>query len=461
MNGLAAGDKAGGTLGKRRQRRHENCTSPFALPRAVSHSPSRARLSTVTAVFSGNAKIVRPSHRDLSVTHEPVNAPTFAPPPVGFPSSLYIPASLDRGGPAAAASCHSAANGRGAESSEQRSASAGQYSLSLTGVRRSLRRAMGNGATPGSGGPVEDLLRAMDDEIVTWLDTLVFRSSQQAAASAGPRVIDDTPVELGGEGVTEPALSEISRSPTTLVWSLPGAYDRWLAHVIARYYGLLSFSRDERIMPPSGDTTATPTTTRRLTHLVRVHAARPNTASATAAFETPPTSELSAADTDGLSSVDALSDVASSAAEMDPSSASSSDDEPDDAASLAHEDAGDDADATLNDGEGEGDITLDASEALAALSIEHADTDIDADADDEIGSLASSLASLPPPSTLRERARRRQKGGARRRRPRSASSSPSRSPARFEEPQAKAKKQFQQGVRPAQSFMTFLYGASS
>lgn len=100
--------------------------------------------------------------------------------------------------------------------------------LTRKGVRKYIRNA----------GPyAEQLVRDFEREIVEWLncDVVVNPDNQQVASR-----------RIGSKG----DVFELERSPVQLVWSTD-AFPRYILHCVARYHGLVSFSKDT----PSGQRT--------------------------------------------------------------------------------------------------------------------------------------------------------------------------------------------------------------
>ncbi|PCH43372.1 hypothetical protein WOLCODRAFT_164384 [Wolfiporia cocos MD-104 SS10] len=225
------------------------------------------------AQFVGNAHIVPPTKRDYAIPL-PEKTPTFpAPLPPYIPRSVPIPPSAP-------------------PTHEPSSAAAGRFSLSLKGMRRTLRRA---------GPRTEALVRDVEGALLAWLADNVLLAPDDAAPLAFPGV------PLGETGVVH----EVQRAPLRLVWSVPDdAFARYVVHCCARFHGVVSFSKDD---PPH-----------RLTHLLRPNVTRPTRAPAARraapALDTPPATDLSEyhssdATSDAYLSSDAASDVGS---ERDP-----------------------------------------------------------------------------------------------------------------------------------------------
>ncbi|KAM0789984.1 hypothetical protein ACM66B_005316 [Microbotryomycetes sp. NB124-2] len=250
-DGVAA--SGGQKGGRRRQRRIEN------------------------AQLSGNPMAVRPMKRDfLSPGIPAAESTVFAPPPSSFPRSLYVPA---------------APTGK----TRHAPSTAGQFRMSARGTRRTLRSMMGT--NKGEGGRTEEMLRLMEDEIRSWLVQSGAIPEEYYHSSAEGRVLDPTPVEdwvleqlesTGPSSSTSnqsvpPTLTELTRSPSTLVWLMPSPHARYLLHVLARYYALQSFSRP--LSPLQRNL--------RVTHISRPHMVQPRVSAVDPGFETPPGTDWS------------------------------------------------------------------------------------------------------------------------------------------------------------------------
>ncbi|KAK4051765.1 hypothetical protein OIO90_004589 [Microbotryomycetes sp. JL221] len=251
----------------------------------------RRKRRTENAQLAGNPHVQRPLKRDyLSPGVPAVDSTVFAPPPASFPRSLYVPA---------------------VPSPKTRHApsEAGQFTMSARGTRRTLRSMLGD--ERGEGGRTEELLMLMEDEIRSWLMQSGAIPDGYYHSSTQGRVLDDTPVEdwivppteptpnaasslANGNGVPAdvdqatlpPTLTELTRSPSTLVWLMPSPHARFLLHVLARYYSLQSFSRPLSPLQP----------TIRVTHISRPHMVQTRAVHAgmgDAGFDTPPGTDWS------------------------------------------------------------------------------------------------------------------------------------------------------------------------
>ena len=163
----------------------------------------------MVARFAGNVHIVKPSTQDFSLNLS-LPRPTFPKPlPPFLPRHLSAPsASLPLRDPA--------------------SANAGRYSLSLKGVRRELRR---------SGPRAEQIVLDIEEELTEWLETggvLLSPDSQHALSLSA---ISGVP--LG----SSKSIIEVHRSPTELIWRIDDDFPRFLLHCVARFHGVVSFSK--------------------------------------------------------------------------------------------------------------------------------------------------------------------------------------------------------------------------
>ncbi|BGP33592.1 hypothetical protein JCM10296v2_005396 [Rhodotorula toruloides] len=279
--------KGGGTApgGKRRRRRWEN--SQLAGNPHL-HRPTRADFSP------------GPYMKDLSTT--------FTPPPAHFSRSTYVSSS-----PASTPSAASLAS----------NADYGQFSMSLRGLRRNLRLAVGPRAQRGQGGRTEEVLDIMERELKDWLmlsgripegfyhDSMPLVGNSLIQTIHRGKLLDpialehftlptpgaldslpDLPTRTPAADLPDvPTLTELSRQPHTLIWLAPSPHHRFLLHSLARYYNLTSFSRPLNPLEPDV----------RVTHILRPQLVRPRGASAaaphgeTGAWDTPPGTDWSAA----------------------------------------------------------------------------------------------------------------------------------------------------------------------
>jgi hypothetical protein len=104
------------------------------------------------------------------------------------------------------------------------SANAGRFSLSLKGMRKTLRRA---------GGPrTQQLVKDIEAEITNWLQHGGIILSPDAEQPDGaPRPLFDS-------------VSEAARTVHQLVWLIDeDAFVRYVVHCCARYHEIVSFSK--------------------------------------------------------------------------------------------------------------------------------------------------------------------------------------------------------------------------
>lgn len=190
--------------GKRWIRRRENGAS-------CRYSHARHILTffliTFIAKFVGNPHIAPPTRSDHAVP-VPSKLSTFPIPlPPYLPRSSVLPSSVP--GPR-----------------DPASASAGLFSLSLKGARRALR------ARPGS----RNIVDAIEGHLCTWLEGEMYPGEEQGVVFPGEKV-----------GGMEDVL-EVSRRALGLVWVVgkdgaDGAFERYVVHCLARWYGIVSFSK--------------------------------------------------------------------------------------------------------------------------------------------------------------------------------------------------------------------------
>lgn len=163
----------------------------------------------MVARFVGNGYIVKPSTKDFALSLSLPRSTFPKPLPPFIPRHLSAPsASLPHRDPA--------------------SANAGRYSLSLTGVRRELRR---------SGPGAEQIVLDIEQELMEWLETggiLISPDSQHVHPLAGT-----SGVPLG----SSQSIIEVHRSPTELIWRIDKDFPRFLLHCVARFHGVVSFSK--------------------------------------------------------------------------------------------------------------------------------------------------------------------------------------------------------------------------
>ncbi|KAF8678345.1 hypothetical protein RHS04_05541 [Rhizoctonia solani] len=188
--------------------------------------------------FSFNPHIVQPTKRDFAIPVARAQ-PTFpAPLPPYLPRVSSAPSAV-------------------APASDPTSTFAGKFSHSLRGARRVLRRRRGQ---------AEPLVHAIEAELCEWL-----------AEPGKPSDVDDYVIVSG--------IREVRRSPTELVWDVDqDSFARYIVHCAARWYGIVSFSKEE----PDGT---------RLTHLLRPNSTRPDRMT----LATPPTTDWDTSSATGFS----------------------------------------------------------------------------------------------------------------------------------------------------------------
>lgn len=255
------GGVAGGKEGAEGPYEPTGCTrgtAERATRRAAVSSPSSSchrgpqLTRTSTALLAGNPHILRPTLRDFD-PRPPAGPLTFVPPPPSFPRSLVLP-SIDP------------------PTLNPLSTSNGQFSLSLKGVRRTLLRL--TGPIAGLGGPTESLIRLIESELLHWLSARSLSDFHSTST-----ILDPTPFSpLPNSSSPEPTLTELSRTPSSLLWALPDPHARFITHVLARYYALPSFSKPR-----------SPTDPTRVTWILRPQLVRPRVGE----VDTPPMTEMS------------------------------------------------------------------------------------------------------------------------------------------------------------------------
>ncbi|KII92524.1 hypothetical protein PLICRDRAFT_102894 [Plicaturopsis crispa FD-325 SS-3] len=209
--------------------------------------------------FVGNPHITAASRKDYNIT-PPSALSTF---PEPLPAYLSRNTKVPSAGTPAALDPHTA--------------NAGRFSLSLKGMRRTLRK---------SGPGAQALIRDVETEMVTWLR----EGGTWLAPGADPaaEALKFPGKEVGGNGVVR----EVGRTVLKLVWSISDdAFARYVVHCCARYHEVVSFSKDHE--------------GRRLTYLLRPNVTRPDRR-AQASLDTPPPTDLS--ESDPAYSSDALSE---------------------------------------------------------------------------------------------------------------------------------------------------------
>lgn len=239
----------------------------------------------ISGLFAGNPFIQKPTLKDYSpCPPASITNPYLPPLPTKYvePSPDFDP------------------------SSAALSSSNGQFYLSLKGVRKTLIRLTG---TKREGGRIEELLSIIEDEIVSWLE---FPARNHR--TYGSRTIDSTPVaststvsyELGdlptstsrpAQPSTSPSITEFTHTPSKLLWHIPDPHTRYLAHVLARYYNLPSYSTSASELPPSHSAHSFDPT-ERVTHFIRPAFIRPDQGQV-GNLMSPPATDMSASGTEG------------------------------------------------------------------------------------------------------------------------------------------------------------------
>ena len=161
------------------------------------------------AQFVGNPHIVQASKVDLSI-EPPVARPTFP-----EPLPRYLPRSLSAPSPQPPAF-------------DPHSANAGRYSLSLKGIRRTLRQ---------HGPRTQILVQDIEREIVDWLVGGTILAPDDELEGDFLIGVPGRPI---GDGIT---IKEISRTPLQLVWAIEqDSFARYIVHCCARFHKVVSFS---------------------------------------------------------------------------------------------------------------------------------------------------------------------------------------------------------------------------
>lgn len=189
------------------------------------------------ARFASNPHIAKPTPRDFQLWQPDPPIRFTTPPPRGYPRSLYVPPVEPM-------------------PFDGFSSRMGAFNRSLKGVRRSIRRSLGDlDPHPSSTKTrLEEFLSRIDGRLATWIDTRTVWTS--SLTDPAPSIIDPGPWphqdpikrhqpshQPAQDPVDpRPSILEISRSPYTLKWSVPDRYGRFLVHCVARYYGIVSFS---------------------------------------------------------------------------------------------------------------------------------------------------------------------------------------------------------------------------
>lgn len=211
------------------------------------------------AKFADNPHIAPPSRGDHAVP-VPSKLSTFPIPlPPYLPRSSVLPPSVP-------------------SSRDPTSATAGLFSLSLKGARRALR------TRPGA----RNIVEAIEGHLCAWLEGGTYPGEDEGMIFPGEKV-----------GGREDVL-EVSRRAVGLVWVVgkdgaDGAFERYVVHCLARWYGVVSFSKEV-------DGT-------RLTYLLRPQVAQ----AVGSTLDTPPATDISQVDTES----DFVSDIHTSDLDSD------------------------------------------------------------------------------------------------------------------------------------------------
>jgi hypothetical protein len=208
--------------GKRWVRRRENGASDFTMhalslpslphpslapqPKLKYYPGSSTKNSNCTARFTDNPHVAVPSKRDLE--------PSLPIPHTTFP--IPLPPYLPRSAPL---------SGTVAPTPDAKASNAGQFSLSMRGMRKVLRR---------SGARTQALVRGVEDELMRWLGgvEIVLDPDQESGYQFPGRAV------AGQEDIRE-----VERSPQRLVWWIENdTWVRYVVHCCARYHNIVSFS---------------------------------------------------------------------------------------------------------------------------------------------------------------------------------------------------------------------------
>ncbi|KIL00692.1 hypothetical protein PAXRUDRAFT_821375 [Paxillus rubicundulus Ve08.2h10] len=239
---------------------HISSNDHLPLPRKtrkdqVGHEGKRWVRRQENAKFTHNPHITLPSGIDLAHPLQ-VPSPTFPNPlPPYLPRNIPISPALH-------------------PPPDPSTSSAGLFSLSLRGARRTLR-------ARASSAP---LVKAVESHLAEWLEGGTYLNPDEGKGL----------FHFPGEPVGEREdIREVSREAGRLVWAVKvgfptdapgygdGGFERYVVHCVARWYGVVSFSRE--------------TDGHRLTHLLRPNITRPDPRSSrvTRALDTPPTTDAS------------------------------------------------------------------------------------------------------------------------------------------------------------------------
>lgn len=112
---------------------------------------------------------------------------------------------------------------------DARSADAGRYSLSIRGVRRTLR---------GHGPRAQRLVHAIEREVLEWLVGGTMLNPDDA------EVLHEPGRAIGVDEDIGDCIMELSRTPLKLIWSIQeDAFARYIVHCCARYHKVVSYSK--------------------------------------------------------------------------------------------------------------------------------------------------------------------------------------------------------------------------
>ena len=157
----------------------------------------------------------------------------------------------------------------------------GRFSLPIKGLKRSTRRIV------SSGGAGEEIISTVDGQLRDWLDrpevTLdpgttnenkhrrcILSLRQDPGRGESPSRDHDSPATI----------LQVARQPHSLIWRIQDAFVRFLVHAVARYYRVVSFTKES-------------SSNEKLVHLLRpnMQSARTVVPLSKLALETPPTTE--------------------------------------------------------------------------------------------------------------------------------------------------------------------------
>ncbi|KAF8844343.1 hypothetical protein BDN67DRAFT_963087 [Paxillus ammoniavirescens] len=239
---------------------HISSKDPSPLPRKtrkdrVDHEGKRWVRRQENAKFTHNPHITLPSGIDLAHPLQ-VPSPTFPNPlPPYLPRNIPLSPALHA-------------------PSDPSTSSAGLFSLSLRGARRTLRARASFAA----------LVKAVESHLAEWLEGGTYLNPDEGKGL----------LHFPGEPVGEREdIREVSREAGRLVWAVKvgspadtlgygdGGFERYVVHCVARWYGVVSFSKE--------------TDGYRLTYLLRPNITRPHPRSSRASrtLDTPPTTDAS------------------------------------------------------------------------------------------------------------------------------------------------------------------------